>query len=175
MTNITTPIDIGRCSLKHRVVMAPMTRLRADENHAPLHMMREYYAQRASIPGTLLITEATFVSARSRGRDENAPGIFTQEQVEAWRHVTEDVHSNGSFIFMQLWHVGRAARQHALDKAGLEMVSSSDIPMSEEYPTPRPTTTEEIWECIASFVSAARNAIDAGFDGVEIHAANAGS
>ncbi|EXM16486.1 hypothetical protein FOTG_15232 [Fusarium oxysporum f. sp. vasinfectum 25433] len=114
-------------------------------------MMREYYAQRASIPGTLLITEATFVSAKSRGRDENAPGIFTQEQVEAWRHVTEDVHSNGSFIFMQLWHVGRAARQHALDKAGLEMVSSSDIPMSEEYPTPRPMTTEEIWECIASF------------------------
>ncbi|KAF5623237.1 putative NADPH2 dehydrogenase chain OYE2 [Fusarium sp. NRRL 25303] len=155
MANITSPIDIGKCSLRHRVVMAPMTRLRADENHAPLDMMREYYAQRASVPGTLLITEATFVSAKSRGRDENAPGIFTLEQVEAWRH-----------------HVGRAARQHALDKAGLEMVSSSDLPISEEYPTPRPMTTEEIWECIASFASSARNAIDAGFDGVEIHAAN---
>ncbi|KAJ9416485.1 hypothetical protein QL093DRAFT_2436731 [Fusarium oxysporum] len=165
MTNFSSPIDIGRCSLRHRVVMAPMTRLRADENHAPLDMMREYYAQRASVSGTLLITEATFVSTKSRGRDENAPGIFTQQQVEAWRHVTDEVHSKGSFIFMQLWHVGRAARQHALDKAGLEMVSSSDIPISKEYPTPRPMTTEEIWECIASFASAARNGIDAGFDG----------
>ncbi|EWY83436.1 hypothetical protein FOYG_13251 [Fusarium oxysporum NRRL 32931] len=172
MTNFSSPIDIGRCSLRHRIVMAPMTRLRADENHAPLDMMREYYAQRASVSGTLLITEATFVSAKSRGRDENAPGIFTQQQVEAWRHVTDEVHSKGSFIFMQLWHVGRAGRQHALDKAGLEMVSSSDIPISKEYPTPRPMTTEEIWECIASFASAAKNGIDAGFDGVEIHAAN---
>ncbi|KAF5561971.1 NADPH2 dehydrogenase chain OYE2 [Fusarium phyllophilum] len=125
-----------------------------------------------TIPGTLLVTEATFVSAKSRGRDENAPGIFTQEQVEAWRHVTDEVHGKGSFIFIQLWHVGRAARQHALDKAGLEMVSSSDVPISEEYPTPRSMTIKEIYECIASFASAAKNAIDAGFDGVEIHAAN---
>ncbi|KAF4338919.1 NADPH2 dehydrogenase chain OYE2 [Fusarium beomiforme] len=172
MTNIESPINIGRCSLKHRVVMAPMTRLRADENHAPLDMMIEYYAQRASVPGTLLITEATFVSEKSRGRDENAPGIFTPEQIEAWKRVTDGVHKKGSFIFMQLWHVGRAARQHALEKAGLEMVSSSDVPISDEYLTPRPMTTEEIWECIASFANAARNAIDAGFDGVEIHAAN---
>ncbi|KAF9768604.1 hypothetical protein IL306_014060, partial [Fusarium sp. DS 682] len=121
MTNIESPINIGRCSLKHRVVMAPMTRLRADENHAPLDMMTEYYAQRASVPGALLITEATFVSEKSRGRDENAPGIFTPEQVQAWRRVTDEVHKAGSFIFMQLWHVGRAARQHALEKAGLEM------------------------------------------------------
>ncbi|KAF4450805.1 putative NADPH2 dehydrogenase chain OYE2 [Fusarium austroafricanum] len=73
---------------------------------------------------------------------------------------------------MQLWHVGRAARQHALEKAGLEMVSSSNIPSSEEHPTPRPMAEEDIWECIESFASAARNAIEAGFDGVEIHAAN---
>lgn len=152
--------------------MAPMTRLRADENHVPLDMMLEYYAQRASVPGTLLITEATFVSEKSRGRDENAPGIYNQEQINSWKRITDEVHRKGSFIFMQLWHVGRAARQYALDKAGLEMVSSSDIPIADDYPTPRPMTTEEVWECVDSFASAARNAIDAGFDGVEIHAAN---
>jgi NADPH2 dehydrogenase len=172
MTSITSPIEIGRCSLRHRVVMAPMTRLRADENHAPLDMMVDYYSQRASVPGTLLITEATFVSAKSRGRDENAPGIYTKEHIQRWKRITDEVHSKGSYIFMQLWHVGRAARQQALDKAGLEMVSSSDIPIDEEHPTPRPMTPEEIWECIESFASAARNAIEAGFDGVEIHAAN---
>jgi NADPH2 dehydrogenase len=152
--------------------MAPMTRLRADENHVPLDMMLEYYSQRASVPGTLLITEATFVSQKSRGRDENAPGIYSKEQVNAWKKITDEVHAKGSFIFMQLWHVGRAARQHALDKAGLEMVSSTDIPIGHDHPIPRPMTTDEIWECIGSFASAARNAIDAGFDGVEIHAAN---
>jgi NADPH2 dehydrogenase len=172
MTNITSPIEIGRCSLQHRVVMAPMTRLRADENQAPLDIMVDYYSQRASVPGTLLITEATFISVKSRGRDENAPGIFTKEHIQRWKRVTDAVHSKGSYIFMQLWHVGRAARQQVLDRAGLEMVSSSDIPIDEEHPTPRPMTAEEIRECIESFASAARNAIEAGFDGVEIHAAN---
>ncbi|GKU06248.1 nadph2 dehydrogenase [Fusarium langsethiae] len=171
MTRITTPVNIGRCALKHRVVMAPLTRLRS-ENHVPLEVMIDYYSQRASVPGTLLITEATFVSEKSRGRDEHAPGIYTQEQVDAWKRVTDEVHKKGSFIFMQLWHVGRAARQRVLDKAGLEMVSSSDIPIDSEQPKPRPLTEEEIWECIKSFATASRNAIDAGFDGVEIHAAN---
>ncbi|KAJ4264379.1 hypothetical protein NW762_005577 [Fusarium torreyae] len=152
--------------------MAPMTRLRADDDHVPLDMMLEYYSQRASVPGTLLITEATFISAKSRGRDENAPGIYNEEHIQGWRRITDEVHKKGSYIYMQLWHVGRAARQRALDKAGLEMVSSSDIPINEEHPTPRPMTTEEIWECVGSFATAARNAIDAGFDGVEIHAAN---
>ncbi|KAF5027070.1 hypothetical protein F66182_839 [Fusarium sp. NRRL 66182] len=172
MPNISSPIQIGRCPLKHRVVMAPMTRLRANDAHVPLDMMIEYYSQRASVPGTLLITEATFISAKSRGRDEHAPGIYTEEQIRGWRRIASEVHKKGSYIFMQLWHVGRAAQQRALDKAGLEMVSSSDIPISEEHPTPRPMTTEEIWETVESFASAARNAIEAGFDGVEIHAAN---
>ncbi|RSM01941.1 hypothetical protein CEP52_008310 [Fusarium oligoseptatum] len=152
--------------------MAPMTRLRASDEHVPQDMMLEYYAQRASVPGTLLITEATFISAKSRGRDENAPGIYTREQVQEWKRITDQVHKRGSYIFMQLWHVGRAARQHALDKAGLEMVSSSDIPISDEHPTPRPMTTREIWECVKSFADAAKNAVDAGFDGVELHGAN---
>ena len=165
-------MQIGRCALKHRVVMAPMTRLRANDDHVPEDMVYQYYTQRASVPGTLLITEATFISSKSRGRDENAPGIFTSEQVQAWRRITREVHRRGSFIFMQLWHVGRAARQHALEKAGLDMVSSSDVPISDDHGTPRPMDTVEIWECIHSFADAAQNAVAAGFDGVEIHAAN---
>ncbi|KAK7433306.1 hypothetical protein QQZ08_000245 [Neonectria magnoliae] len=172
MSHLMSPLRIGRCGLKHRVIMAPMTRLRASDEHVPQDMMLEYYAQRASVPGTLLITEAAFISAKSRGRDENAPGIYTRGQIQGWKRITDEVHKRGSYIFMQLWHVGRAARQHALDKAGLEMVSSSNIPISDEHPTPRPMTTQEIWECIKSFADAAKNAIDAGFDGVELHGAN---
>ncbi|RGP77188.1 putative nadph2 dehydrogenase chain oye2 [Fusarium longipes] len=171
MTRITTPVKIGRCALNHRIVMAPLTRLRS-ENQVPLDVMVDYYSQRASVPGTLLITEATFVSKKSSGRDEHAPGIYTREQVDAWKRITDQVHEKGSFIYMQLWHVGRAARQQVLDKAGLEMVSSSDIPIDDDHPTPRPMTTEEIQEAIDSFATAAKNAIEAGFDGVEIHAAN---
>uniref|UniRef100_A0A8H7NIV4 NADH:flavin oxidoreductase/NADH oxidase N-terminal domain-containing protein n=1 Tax=Bionectria ochroleuca TaxID=29856 RepID=A0A8H7NIV4_BIOOC len=152
--------------------MAPMTRLRADDDQAPRDLVLLYYSQRASVPGTLLISEATFISPKSRGRDENAPGIFTSQQVEEWKRITDEVHAKGSYIFMQLWHVGRAARQHALDRAGLEMVSSSNIPISDQHPTPQAMTTEEIWECIGDFAQAAKNAISAGFDGVEIHGAN---
>lgn len=166
------PVQIGRCALKHRVVMAPMTRLRANDDHVPEEMVFNYYSQRASVPGTLLITEASFISLKSRGRDENAPGIYTRQQIEHWKKITDEVHNKGSFIFMQLWHVGRAARQNALDRAGLEMVSSSNIPICDEDPVPRPMTTEEIWECVDSFALAAKNAIEAGFDGVEIHGAN---
>lgn len=172
MPDLTDSIHIGRCALKHRIVMAPMTRLRADDNHIPHQIMIDYYSQRASVPGTLLITEASFISPESRGRDENAPGIFTRRQIEEWQKVTNEVHRKKSYIFMQLWHVGRAARQNALSKAGLEMVSSSDIPIRPQSPAPRPMTTEEIWECIKAFATAAKNAIEAGFDGVEIHGAN---
>ncbi|KAJ5462816.1 hypothetical protein N7475_007760 [Penicillium sp. IBT 31633x] len=172
MPHLMDPVKIGRCSLKHRVVMAPMTRLRANDEHVPDKLMFDYYTQRASVPGTLLITEATFISPNSRGRDENAPGIYTEAQIQAWKKITEEVHNRGSYIYMQLWHVGRAARKHALERAGLEMVSSSDIPIGEGHCTPRLMTALEIWECIASFAQAARNAISAGFDGVELHGAN---
>ncbi|TPX16263.1 uncharacterized protein E0L32_003912 [Thyridium curvatum] len=172
MTLITDPLKIGRCTLSHRVVMAPLTRLRASDEHVPEDMVLEYYSQRASVPGTLLITEACFISAKSRGRDENAPGIYSSKHIQAWKKITDEVHRKGSYIFMQLWHVGRAARQHALDKAGLEMVSSSSTPISDDHPTPRQMTIEEIKECIDDFAQAAKNAIAAGFDGVEVHAAN---
>lgn len=172
MPQLSDPLHIGGCALQHRVVMAPMTRLRADDNHVPQELMLEYYTQRASTPGTLLITEAAFISEKSRGRDENTPGIYTKEQINGWRRTTQAVHDRGSYIFLQLWHVGRAARSHALEKAGLEMVSSSNVPISENHPVPRPMSTLEIRECIASFATAAENAIEAGFDGVELHGAN---
>ncbi|CAK7200425.1 hypothetical protein SEUCBS139899_003120 [Sporothrix eucalyptigena] len=173
MPHLLEPLRIGECQLKHRVVMAPMTRLRADEDHVPTDMVVDYYAQRASVPGTLLITEAVFVSAASRGRDRNAPGIYSPEQIKKWARVAEAVHARGSFIFMQLWHVGRAAQTAALAAAGLpQAVSASDIPISDEFPTPRPMTEQEIQECIADFASAAKNAVEAGFDGVEVHGAN---
>ncbi|KAE8377277.1 hypothetical protein BDV26DRAFT_217407 [Aspergillus bertholletiae] len=172
MSKLMEPLRIGRCALKHRVVMAPMTRLRAGDNHVPDDLMLNHYCQRASVPGTLLITEASFISPASRGRDENAPGIYNTAQIQQWKRITDEVHRKGSFIVMQLWHVGRAARKQALQKAGLEMVSSSAVPISNEHPTPRPMTSDEIWECITSFTQAAKNAVEAGFDGVELHGAN---
>lgn len=172
MPHLTDPIKIGPCALNHRIILAPMTRLRATATHVPTPLLTQHYAQRASVPGTLLITEATFVSPTSRGRGENAPGIYTPAQITAWRKVTDAVHARGSSIFVQLWHVGRAAREEALKKAGLEMVSSSAVPISDAHLTPRAMTTDEIDECIQSFAQAARNAMEAGFDGVEIHAAN---
>lgn len=102
----------------------------------------------------------------------NAPGIYSSEHIKQWKRITDEVHRKGCYIFMQIWHVGRAARKEALEKAGLEMVSSSAIPINESSPVPRPMTTEEIWECIASFAQASKNAIEAGFDGVEMHCAN---
>ena len=173
MPLISDPLQVGRCLLKHRLVMAPLTRLRSDEEHIPLPIVTEYYAQRASVPGTLLITEATFVSYISSGRDANAPGIYTPEQIKQWKEIVKAVHDRGSFIYLQVWALGRAARVKALQAKGLEMVSSSATPMNSEAPTPRPMTEEEIQQCIRDFSSASKSAVEeADFDGVEIHAAN---
>ncbi|KAK5221330.1 hypothetical protein LTR72_006890 [Exophiala xenobiotica] len=172
-----SPMTIGNCHLNHRLVMAPLTRLRAAEDNVPLPMVAEYYSQRAGVPGTLLIAEATSISYASAGRDVNAPGIWTAAQIEGWKKVTSAVHSKNSFVFLQLWHVGRAARQTALQAKGIDMVSSSDVPIEEAEGgsgiVPRPMTEEEIEQCIKDFGVAAHNAVEkAGFDGVEIHAAN---
>ncbi len=173
MASLFSPMSIGHCHLSHRLVMAPLTRLRAAEDNVPLPMVAEYYSQRAGVPGTLLIAEATSISLAAAGRDVNAPGIWTEEQIEGWKQVTSAVHSKQSFVFLQLWHVGRAARQTALQAKGIPMVSSSDIPIEEGGVAPRPMTEEEIEQCIKDFGTAARNAVGAaGFDGVEIHAAN---
>jgi NADPH2 dehydrogenase len=160
-------------NLQHRIVMAPLTRFRSDDDHVPiLPLVKEYYSQRASVPGTLLITEATFINPQASGLD-SVPGLWTQEQLKAWKEVTKAVHEKGSFIYCQLWALGRAAAEKVLRKQGLDVVSSSAVPIDEKSATPRELKEEEILALIKAYADAARNAVEiAGFDGVEIHGAN---
>ncbi|KAF5362616.1 hypothetical protein D9758_009608 [Tetrapyrgos nigripes] len=175
--SLFTPIKLGPYTLQHRVVLAPLTRLRStrDTNVPQNPTMKEYYSQRASVPGTLLISEATFIAAKA-GLFRHAPGIWSKEQIAAWKEITDAVHSKGSYIFLQLWALGRAADLSALQASNpsFELISSSDIPLSKNpSPRPRPLTTQEIAEYTSLYATAASNAVHkAGFDGVEIHGAN---
>ena len=171
MANLFTPVQIGKLRIKHRVVLSPLSRRRADEDGVPLTFSKDYYAQRASVPGTLLITESTFISPASSGLT-NSPGIYTNDQQQAWKSIASAVHAKGSFIFMQLWAMGRAGNPGALSAVGHEVTSSSAIPISSGGVTPRPLTEDEIHQLIDDFAQAARNAIDIGFDGIELNAAN---
>jgi NADPH2 dehydrogenase/chanoclavine-I aldehyde reductase len=164
-------IRVGPCNLHHRVVMAPLTRLRADDLYVQLPFVKDYYGQRASVPGTLIIAEATAISPQAVGFS-NTPGIWSTDQIRAWTEVTECVHRKGSYIFLQLWACGRAAEQEALDKDGIRFVSSSATAADPDQRCPHPLTEEEIQSYITDFATAARNAITAGFDGVEIHGAH---
>lgn len=166
--NLFKPIQVGSFELQQRLAMAPLTRFRA-LGHQPLDLHTTYYGQRSSAPGTLIITEATFISEKAGGYP-NAPGIFTDEQIDAWRKVYRRVHENESRIFQQLWALGRSATKAELDKKGLPYVSASPIPTATG--TPRALTKEEIKEYIQDYVSAAKAAISAGADGIEIHSAN---
>ncbi|OGM48935.1 hypothetical protein ABOM_003113 [Aspergillus bombycis] len=163
------PLEVGTVQLKHRMVMAPLTRFRADADHIPLPIVADYYAQRASVPGTLMISEATFISKRAGGYP-NVPGIWNSDQMAAWRKVTDAVHQKGSAIFLQLWALGRVAVPDVAKAEGFDIVSSSPTPDSGS-PVPRALSKEEIQGFISDYVQAARNAMDAGFDGVEIHGA----
>jgi NADPH2 dehydrogenase len=170
-SNLFKPLRIGNVELKNRIVMAPLTRYRADDSHTPLPFVAEYYAQRASVPGTLLITEATFIAPQAGGYS-NVPGIYNDAQITAWKTVTEAVHAKGSFIYLQLWALGRTADPKVLKaELGASVKSSSDVPI-EGGAKPVPLTEEEIQEYIGLYAQAAKNSIAAGFDGVEIHGAN---
>lgn len=165
-TNLFKPLKIGRLTLQHRIAMAPLTRLRADATHTVPPITAEYYAQRASTPGTLLISEATHISPRHCGAP-NAAGIWDDAHVQAYRAATDAVHARGSYIYCQLLAPGRAGTtgDHPL-------LSSSATPMEEGAETPREMTEGEIWECVEDFRFAAKRAMEAGFDGVELHGAN---
>ncbi|KAG7445349.1 FMN-linked oxidoreductase [Guyanagaster necrorhizus] len=170
------PIKIGDLPLNHRIVLAPLTRYKSSEKgHVPYaSIMKEYYSQRGSDPGTLLITEATFIAQKAGGY-KYVPGLWTQEQLDAWKEVTDAVHAKGSFIFCQLWALGRAADySHLKDEdPSLELVAPSAIKLSDSSETPRPLTLDEIHEYPKLYAQAAANAVfKAGFDGVEIHGAN---
>lgn len=165
------PLKIGNVELQNRIVMAPLTRYRASDVHVVLPIVKTYYAQRASVPGTLLISEATFISARAGGMD-NIPGIYNDAQINGWKNVTAAVHARGCFIYCQLWALGRAADSRVLHREGFDYVSSSGTRMKEKLPAPKELSDQEIQEYISDYAAAATNAIAAGFDGVEIHGAN---
>ncbi|KAI9739299.1 MAG: hypothetical protein M1834_007512 [Cirrosporium novae-zelandiae] len=170
-SKLFTPLSVGPYKLSHRIAMAPLTRFRATSEHVPTPLVAEYYSQRAAVAGTLLVTEATFVSPRAAGF-ANIPGIWTPEQIEGWKLITSAVHKKGSYIFMQIWALGRAANPATLKQEfNLPVISSSSVPM-EGGAVPRALTIPEIQSFIADFAQAAKNAIAAGFDGVEIHGAN---
>jgi N-ethylmaleimide reductase len=169
-------LHLGALNLPNRILLAPLTRTRAGLEHLPNDLMAEYYAQRAS--GGLLITECTMVAPHT-STFAAEPGIYSPAQIAGWKKVTDAVHARGGRIFMQIWHPGRAA--HPVMNDGAESVSSSAIAIDGEVNTPkgklpnavpRALTLEEIPTVVAAYVQGARNAIEAGFDGVEVHGAN---
>jgi len=177
MPALFDPIRIGDLDLANRIVMAPLTRNRAGPRQVPSDLAVEYYRQRAS--AGLIITEASQVSPEGQGYIDT-PGIYTAEQVAGWRRVTDAVHAEGGRIAVQLWHVGRISHV-CLQPNGQAPVSSTArraetktftrdgfVPVS----SPRALSTDEIPAVVASYRDAARRAMDAGFDGVEVHGAN---
>jgi len=102
MSKLFQPLQLGKAKLGHRIALAPLTRFRADDDHVPLPIVKTYYEQRGSVPGTLLITEATIISPRASGY-YNVPGIYNDAQIKAWKEVTDAVHAKGSIIYCQLW------------------------------------------------------------------------
>ncbi len=175
--DLFTPIQLGACELPNRIVMAPLTRNRAGPGNVPTPMNAEYYAQRAS--AGLIISEATQISPQGVGYPAT-PGIHNAEQIAGWQQVTDAVHEQGGRIFMQLWHVGRISHPSLQPDDGLPVAPSAIKPAGEAvtyegmkpFVTPRALTVEEIRDIVGQYAAAAENALAAGFDGVEIHAAN---
>ncbi|BBP81639.1 alkene reductase [Pseudomonas sp. No.21] len=176
MATLFDPIKIGELELANRIIMAPLTRCRADEGRVPNALMAEYYTQRAS--AGLIISEATSVTPLGVGYPDT-PGIWSDEQVKGWSNITKAVHANGGKIVLQLWHVGRISDPSYL--GGETPVAPSAIAAKghvsllrplRDYPVPRALETEEIGDIIEAYRVGAENAQAAGFDGVELHAAN---
>ncbi len=177
MNKLFTKYKLGDITLNNRVVMAPLTRGRANnDGNLPTDLIAEYYKQRAS--AGLLISEGSQISTMGVGY-ANTPGIYSSEQTEAWKKITTAVHDEGGKIFIQLWHVGRMSHPYFLD-GKLPLAPSAINPnhpirtVEGEKPsvTPHEMTKEEITMVIGEFVNAAANAVKAGFDGVEIHSSN---
>src|ERR1700719_4574614 len=180
--SLFSPLRVGPYRLTHRVVMAPLRRMRPEKpSPAPRPLNTEYYAQRAT-PGGLIIAEASPVIATGFG-SLGVPGIYTEQQIKGWREVVDAVHAKGGTIFLQLWHVGRVSHS-SFQPGGVLPVAPSAVPIPQElrtmtadgkvvtYETPRALETGEIPGIVEAFKQAARNAMEAGFDGVEIHGAN---
>ncbi|TMJ15625.1 MAG: alkene reductase [Alphaproteobacteria bacterium] len=176
MSDLFDPIQLGALLCPNRVVMAPMTRGRSTRDHVPTELMIDYYRQRAS--AGLIITEATGISQQGLGWPY-APGIWSSEHVEAWKPVTEAVHEAGGRIVCQLWHMGRVVHPDFLGGEAPVSASATTAPYKahtydgrKPYAEARPLTVDEIAAVVADYARAAGYAIGAGFDGVQIHAAN---
>ncbi|MCW0219157.1 MAG: alkene reductase [Prosthecobacter sp.] len=178
MSSLFTPVTLGALELPNRIVMAPLTRCRADADHVPTDLMVEYYAQRAS--AGLIIAEATMVMEGNSSFGGREPGIYSDAQIVAWRKVTEAVHAKGGKIVLQLWHGGRAC--HPFFNEGAIPVAPSALAITNDeihtsegkkaYVVPRELRDDELPAIVEGFRKAALNAKVAGFDGVEIHSAN---
>lgn len=177
MNILFQPLKMGALTLPNRILMAPLTRCRAEDEHVPGSLMAEYYAQRAS--AGLIIAEATMAMA-GNSSFWHEPGIYSDAQVAGWRKTTDAVHAAGGRIFLQIWHGGRAC--HPLLNYGQQPVAPSPLAIVDDevytpegkkpYVMPRALPDDEIPEIIAGFQQAAVNAKVAGFDGVEVHGAN---
>ncbi|KAF6686829.1 alkene reductase [Pseudomonas sp. EKM23D] len=181
---LNTPVKLGHHTLNNRVVLPPLTRQRsAQPGDIPTALMAEYYRQRAS--AGFMVSEGTQIEPRGQGYAWT-PGIYSPAQIDGWRKVTDAVHADGGVIFAQLWHVGRVSH-NALQPDGAAPVAPSALPALQakafiqtgpgvgelkQPPVPRALSALEIEELVAQYAQAARNALDAGFDGVEIHSAN---
>ena len=177
MKKILTPYKKGNLSLKNHLVMAPMTRSRAIDN-LPNDLMTEYYKQRSG--AGLIITEGTSPSPDGLGYCR-IPGIYSKPQIEGWKAITSAVHKNDSKIFLQIMHTGRVAHADNLPKEGRVIAPSAikaagqmytDTKGLQDHSEPKALTTEEVYKVIDEYVTAGKNAIEAGFDGVELHGAN---
>ena len=178
-TNLFKPIQVGDMQLQHRAILPPLTRMR-DANHIPNEWSVEYYDQRSQYPGSFLITQGCFVSAQAGGY-ETAPGIWNQDQITEWTKIFKKIHDNKSFVYVQLWSIGRQAYPASLKRDGLRYDSASNgVYMDEEkkadsikYNLPQHgLTKDEMKQYIADYVQAAKNSLAAGADGVEVHSAN---
>jgi N-ethylmaleimide reductase len=175
--DLLSTYQLGRLKLSNRLIMAPLTRGRAGQERIPNGLMAEYYTQRAS--AGLIISEATQISEQGAGWNES-PGIHTAAQVKGWQHVTESVHKAGGRIFLQLWHMGRASHPDFQPQGALPVSASAIAAVGEAhtptgkkpYVTPRALELDEIPGVVQDYAEATRRAQAAGFDGVEIHAAN---
>ncbi len=176
-TNLFAPIRIGSYTLRNRIVMAPLTRSRAGAGNVPHALNALYYAQRAS--AGLIVSEASQVVPEGQGY-VSTPGVHSDEQVAGWRQVTDAVHAAGGLIFLQLWHVGRISHVEFQPDRGAPVAPSAIAAKGQTYTssgfedlsTPRALGLDELPGVVAGFRTGARNAIAAGFDGVEVHGAN---
>ncbi len=176
MAELNTPLTVGDFEIKNRLVMAPLTRARSGESRVPNDLMVQYYQQRAN--AGLILTEATVIGSKTVGYADT-PGLWSQEQAQAWNKIIEAVHAQGSKIVVQLWHVGRISHPELLD-GDIPVAPSAIQPAGEvsllrpkrPYVTPRALSIEEIQEIVAQYKHSAELAKAAGFDGVELHAAN---